>query len=153
MLGTLRTACSQLLPACIDKAGAQVAIVIDVHGKGGASVNLRPVNASDEREFVRRSAGGYSADGNHIGITGKTGIANVNIVADDTWIGTRSSAHRSKVITSAILKRPAAYCRVIASISVGLQRERAHSGIVSTVVIIDESGCSEGAVSCARSVE
>ncbi len=83
----------------------------------------------------------------------KTGIADIDIVANDTWIGTRSSAHSSKVIASAILKRPAAHCRVVASVSVGLQRERAHSGIVGTVVVIDQGGCSKGAVPRARGVK
>ena len=52
VLGALRTAYSQLLPTCIDKAGAQVTIGIDVHGEGGASINARPVNAADIRVFV-----------------------------------------------------------------------------------------------------
>ena len=64
-------------------------IGIDVHGEGGASINGRPVNAADIRVFVRGSAGGNPADGNHILIAGKTRIANVDIVADDIWIGTR----------------------------------------------------------------
>ena len=51
------------------------------------------------------SAGGNPADGNHILIAGKAGIADVDIVADDVWIGTRSSAYRGNKIASAILKR------------------------------------------------
>ena len=86
-------------------------------------------------------------------IAGKTGIADIDIVADDIWIGTRSSAEGSIVIASAILKRRAAHRSVVASVSIGLQRERAHSGIVGTVVVIDHGGCSKGAVPCARGVE
>ena len=128
-------------------------IVIDVHGEGGVNINALPVNAADIRVLVRGPAGGNPADGNHIGIAGKTGIADIDIVADDVWIGTRCSAYGSIVIASAILKRPAAHCRVVASGSVGLQRERAHTGIVSSVVVVDHGGCSKGAVPCARGVE
>ena len=67
----------------------------------------RPVNAADIRVFVMSSAGGNPADGNHILIAGKTGIADVDIVADDIWIGTRVSAYGGIEIASAILKRRA----------------------------------------------
>ena len=67
--------------------------------------------------------------------------------------GTRCSAHGGIIITSAVLKRPAAHCSVVASVSVGLQRERAHSGIIGSVVVVDQGGCSKGAVPCARGVE
>ena len=65
-----------------------MAIVIDVHGEGGASINRRPVNATDIRVLVMSSAGGNPADGKHILIAGKTGIADIDIIADDIWIGT-----------------------------------------------------------------
>ena len=58
-------------------------IGIHVHGEGGASTNVRPVNASDIRVLVRSPAGANAADGNDIFIAGKTGIADVNIIADN----------------------------------------------------------------------
>ena len=128
-------------------------IGIDVHGEGGASVNRCPVNATDIRGLVIDSAGGNPADGNHVLIAGKTGIADVDIVAADVWIGTRASAYRGIEIASAILKRRVAHRSVVAAVSVGLQRERAHGRIVGTVVVIDQGGCSKGAVPCARGVE
>ena len=55
--------------------------------------------------FLGRSlAGGNPVDGNHIGIAGKTGIADIDIIASDIWIGTRSSAEGGIEIASAILK-------------------------------------------------
>jgi len=152
-LGALGSAYSHLLPTGIGKGRAQVTIGIDVHGEGGASINGRPEDATDIRVLVRSSAGGDPADGKHVGIAGKTGIADIDIVADDSWFSTRSSAQGGIVIASAILKCRAAHCRVVASVSVGLERERAHSGIVSAVVVIDQSGCSKGAVPCARGIE
>ena len=152
-VGRPGTAYSHLLPTCIDKAGAQVTIAIDVHGEGGGSINARSINAADIRVFVIGSAGGNPADGNHIGVAGKTGIADINIVADDIWIGTRFKAYGSIVFASAILKCLAAHRSVVASVSVVLQRERAHSRVAGTVVVIDHGACSKGAVLCARGVE
>jgi len=130
-----------------------VTVGIDVHREGGASINGRPVNASDKRELVRRSAGGNPADGNHVIVAGKTGIADVDIIAEDAWIGTRVSAQGDEIIASAILKREVAHRSVVAPVSVGLQRERAHSRIIGAVVVVDQGGCSKGAVPCARGVE
>ena len=127
-------------------------IGIDVHDSG-VRRNTRRSDAADKGRRVIGPAGGYSADGNHILIAGKTGIADVDIVADDSWIGTRSSAQGSIVIASAILKCRAAHRSVVASVSVVLQRERTHSGIVGAVVVIDHGRCPKGAVPCARGVE
>src|SRR6476646_7024692 len=111
-------------------------IPINVYGEGVGS-NIRIINAADKREFVRGPAGGNPADGNHILVASKTGIANIEIVGNEIWIGTRSSAHGNNV----------------ASVNIVFQRERAHSGIVVTVVVIYQGGCSKGAVPCARGVE
>src|SRR5438067_2288243 len=115
-------------------------IGIDIHGKGGASINGRPVDAADKRHFIIDSARSNPADGNHILIAAKTGIADIDIVAADSWIGTCSSTQGSVEIASATLKRCVAHRSVVASVSIGLQRERAHSGIVGTVVVIDHGG-------------
>ena len=122
-------------------------------GRAMVRTNARVVNAADIRVLVRGLAGGNPADGNHVIVAAKTGIADVDIIAADVGISTRCSAHGGIKITSAVLKRPAAHCRVVASVSVGLQRERAHSGIVSSVVVVDQGGCSKGAVPCPRGVE
>ena len=81
-----------------------MAISIDVHGEGGARINIRPVNAPDKREVVRRSAGSNPADRNDIGIAGKTGIANIEVVGHDTRVGTGVSAYRGDVIASAVVR-------------------------------------------------
>jgi len=60
-----------------------VTIGIHVHGEGGASTNVRPVNASDVRVLIRSPAGANATNGNDILIAGKTGIADVNIIADN----------------------------------------------------------------------
>ena len=99
------------------------------------------------------SAGGNAANRKHVLIASKAGIADVDIVADDVWIGTGVSAYGGDKIASAILKRAVADGSVVASVSVGLQRERAHCRIVVAIVIIDQGDCSKGAISCARSVE
>lgn len=153
VLRALRIAHSQFLPTRVDQHRAQVTVGIDVHGESGTGINGRSEDAADKRHFVIGSAGGNAADRNHIGVAGKTGVADIDIVADDTWIGARCSADGRVVIASAILKCRAAYCRVVASVGVGLQRERAHSGVVDTVVIINQGGCSKGAVPRAGGVE
>ena len=124
-----------------------MAIGVDVYGEGGASI-LTPalVNATDKCGREIDSAGGNPADGNHILISGKAGITDVNVVADDVGIGTRVSAYRCKEIAIAILKRPVTHRSIAAADSVGLQRERAHGRIAVTVVIIDQGGCSKGTV-------
>jgi hypothetical protein len=122
-----------------------VTIGIDVHGEG-VGTNGGHENATDKRVLVRSSAGDNPADGNHILAAAKTRIADVNIIAANAGIGTRASAYGVVEIASAILKRRVAHRTVVASVSIGLQRERAHSGIVGTVVVIDDGGCSKGAV-------
>ena len=81
-LGAVRTAYSHLLAT-----GRQVWCLSDhrypVHGEGGASTNVRPVNASDVRVLIRSPAGANATNGNDILIAGKTGIADVNIIADN----------------------------------------------------------------------
>jgi hypothetical protein len=99
-----------------------VAIGIDVHGEGGANINALPVNTTDIRVLVRSLAGGNPADGNHIGIAGKTGIADIDIVASDIWIGTRSSAEGGIEIASAILKCQVTHRSVVALANAVLQR-------------------------------
>ena len=64
-LGALGSAYSHLLPTGTDKAGASVAIGINVHGKGGAGINFGPINATDIGVRVRSPAGGNPADGPH----------------------------------------------------------------------------------------
>ena len=128
-------------------------IGIDIDREGGASVNGRAVNTTDICSREIDSAGGNSTDGKHILITGKAGITDVNIVADDIGIGTRVSAYRRKKIASAILKRRVTHRSIAAAVSVGLQRERAYGRIAVTVVIIDQGGCSQGTVFYARGVE
>jgi hypothetical protein len=91
-LGALGNACSQLRSTAIDERCAQVTIGVDVYGEGGASINGRAVDATDKRGCEVDSAGSNPSDGNHILVASKTGIGNVNIVADDIWIGTRVSA-------------------------------------------------------------
>ena len=99
-LGALGTACSQLRRTAIDERCAQVTIGVDVYGEGGASINGRAVNATDKRGFKIDSAGGNPANRNHILIASKAGIADVDIVADDVWIGTGVSAYRGDKIAS-----------------------------------------------------
>src|SRR5262245_44508958 len=128
-------------------------IRIDVHGEGATGTNLRSVDATDIGVCEIDSAGGNSANGKHILITGKTRVANVNIVAENFWIGTCVGAQGNVEIGSAILKRRVADRSIAVSVSVCLQRERAHSRIGGAVVVIDQGGCSKAAVSCARRVE
>ena len=111
------------------------------------------MNAADIRVFVSSPAGGNPANGNHIGIAGKTGIADIDIVAGDFWVGTGSSAQCSIELASAILKRGVTHCSVCAAVNVVLQRERAHSRVGGTVVIINQGGCSQSTVFYARGVE
>ena len=150
-LGAPGTAYSHLLPTGIHRGRAQVTIGIDVHGEG-AGTNGRHENATDKR-FRKEFRWRQSRRWNHILIAVKARIADVNIIAANAGIGTRASAYGVVEMASAILKRRVAHRSVVASVSIGLQRERAHSGIVSTVVVIDDGGCSKGAVPCARSVE
>ena len=93
-----------------------MAIGVHVHGEGGAHINGLPVDAADIRVFIIGSAGSNAADGNHILIAGKTGIADVDIVVADFWIRTRSSAQGGVEIASAILKRSVAHRSVVASV-------------------------------------
>jgi hypothetical protein len=116
-LGALGTACSQLRTA-IHKGRAKVTIGIDVYGQGRASINGRSENATYVCGRVIGSAGGDPADGKHILIAGKTGIADVHIVADDVWIRTCSSAQGDVEIASAILKRQIAHRSIVAPVDV-----------------------------------
>src|SRR5437773_767 len=94
VLGAIATTqrCRTLISFGIDKDRAQVPIGIDVHGSGSAGIKTRPVDATDKAVLVRGPAGSDTADGNCIGVAGKTRIADVDIVADDAWVGTGVSA-------------------------------------------------------------
>src|SRR5258708_19882596 len=95
----------------MEKSGARVAIGITVQGGGGAVTTLRPENPSEKRKGVRRPAGGNPADGNHILIAGKTGIADVDIIAPDAWVGTGVTAYRGDGIPSAAVRSRARAAR------------------------------------------
>ena len=113
---------------------------------GGARINDRSVNATDKRVFVSRSRWRNPADGNHILIAGKTGIADIDIVANDIWIDTRVPRLWQYCNRQCYFEVRATHCSVVAAVSVVLQRERAHSRIGGTVVIIYQGGCSQGTV-------
>ena len=110
-------------------------IGIDVHREGCISINLPALNASDKREFVRRSAGSDPADGNDIGIAGKTGIANIDVVANNARVHTGVSAYRSDVIASAVIdERISSNRRIVRAGGVEQQRYSAYCGIATTRV-------------------
>src|SRR6476469_3261145 len=112
-----------------------MAIGINIHGESGASINLPAVNASDKREVVRRSAGSDPADGNDIGIAGKTGIANIDVVGNNARVHTGVSAYRSDVIASAVIdERISSNRRIVRAGGVEQQRYSAHCGIATTRV-------------------
>src|SRR5919106_5308519 len=91
-MDALWSAYSQLLEAAVDKGRTQMTIGIDVYREGAAGINLCSINATDVCSRVIGSAGGNPADGNHILIAGETRITDIDIIAADVWIGTRSSA-------------------------------------------------------------
>ncbi len=96
-----------------------MAIGVVVHGKGGARINGRPVDAADKREFVRCPAGGNPAMGISIRTTGKTGIADINIVVTIPWNSVpASSADCRFVIAGADFEAPRRPRQIVASLGV-----------------------------------
>src|SRR5207237_5762208 len=97
----------------------------------------RPRKATEKRELVRSPAGGNPADGNDIGIAGETGIANVDIIADDAWVGTGVNAYRGDVNATGVVS----------------QRKRAYSRIVAARIVVHHCVCSNSSVLYAAGVE
>src|SRR5436190_1142739 len=127
-------------------------IGIDIHGKGGASINGRPVDAADKRHFIRSSAGGNPADGNHILIAAKTRIADVNIIAANAGIGTCIGTQGGVEITGAIFKCQVAHRSVVATRSVRKERASARGSISAAFGVASQSIQTDGCVDGSSSV-